>query len=172
MGPHPHRRRVVVRLFDLRSKPERQAETPTPPAPAKPTDQEARARRRKERDAGLAWLEENLPAVFKVDVMKPLAIGSGKTITARAIVSGRWATRSAARRAIGAALGSLTGSRGYLAALCAPHAWRHNLDGAPVELVSDDDRAGAKRRLVQLSSLRSSSSSVGRTGRAVVTSSS
>jgi sRNA-binding protein len=56
-------------------------------------------------------------------------------------------------RALGHVLGYYTRRRMYLVGLLEPGAWRHDLDGNPVEPVSDAARAHARERLARLDEL-------------------
>src|SRR5687768_14001167 len=65
----------------------------------------------------------------------PLAIGIGPAIMAR-VVAHEGLTPEEARRQVARAIKFLTNSYAYHRALAAPGAWRHDLDGTPVEPVS------------------------------------
>jgi hypothetical protein len=162
MGPHPtsaRRHKVTVKTFDLRGKAK---SAPPAAAPAKPNTSvkvaakkpakppaspiDLNAKRRKlnrGRLTALQWLEATYPALFDDPVVKPLAIGVGKTIVREALAAGQ------KRQAIGAALHYWTRARRYHQALTVPGAMRCGIDGEPVEPVSEEHRAQAAQRLAE-----------------------
>jgi sRNA-binding protein len=144
MGPHPAKRHTI-HLPTLAARPKPPPTVPKPPAPAPPVDAKAAAAKQRKlkraRLEALAWLEGAYPRLFDDPVVRPLAVGLGKTITREALAAGL------KRQAIAAALHGWTCSRRYLMALVADGAARHGLDGAPVEPVSDDHRAQAAKLL-------------------------
>jgi hypothetical protein len=171
----PLRRRLIVRTFEPKPstyrakvtggtqvtapidtmiiKPVRPAKPATirPPSPGadrKPTTLETQRERKRARLDALKWLKQQYPALFDTGMaVKPLAIGVGKQIVAAAIESGRWPSRGAARDALSAALHYRTGSIGYLEVLTVPCVWRYGLDGEPVEPVSEEHQAEARKLL-------------------------
>jgi ProP effector len=74
----------------------------------------------------------------------PLAIGSDTEIARRLDL-----TDQSDRKALSIVLGKATGRKSYLRALAAENAMRHDLDGNPVEPVSDDHRQHAQFMLEQ-----------------------
>jgi hypothetical protein len=99
------------------------------------------------RAQALTWLAATHPAVFSADV-KPLALGTGNSV---------WPAAKAAgikRAAFNAAMKFRTGSARYLEALAAPGAMRCDLAGNAVEPVSDEHRARALEKKVELAQTR------------------
>jgi hypothetical protein len=119
---------------------------PSPGADRKPTTLETQLKRKRARLDALKWLRATFPGLFYGDP-KPLAIGAGKTIVARAIDSGHWPSRGKARDSVGAAICYFTGSIAYLTELSEPGAMRHGLDAAPLEPVSEEHRVEAVKLL-------------------------
>jgi hypothetical protein len=74
----------------------------------------------------------------------PLAIGTGPTIMAR-VVAPEGLTPEEARRQVARAIKFLTNSYAYHRALAAPGAWRHDIDGNPVEPVSENHAEFARQ---------------------------
>ena len=97
-------------------------------------------KRKSELEATPAWLSSTYPASFG-DV-RPPAIGAGRLIWPEAKAAG------IKRRALNDALKRRTGSSLYLERLAAPGSVRVDLDGAEVELVSEEHRERASFMLV------------------------
>jgi ProQ/FINO family len=158
MGPHPGRKKLIVRAVPQptpRPFKARQLE-PAPPMPSKTALQpeptplskgegpSARQRKRNsERTAARAWLRSTGPHLFGNPPL-PLAIGLGKEIIACACAVGF------KRYAVGTALHFHVNSHAYLKALAADGAMRRALNGAPVEPVSDEHQADALRRIAEI----------------------
>lgn len=94
-----------------------------------------------------AWrfLRERYPATFVE--LKPLAIGAGAAIREAAVAAGH--DEKEMRQLMGR---FFRGSRRYVAAVAAEGSMRHDLEGKPVEPVSDEHRleAQSRRREFQL----------------------
>jgi sRNA-binding protein len=89
------------------------------------------------------------PAVLPTEhdpIIRPLALSTRKALNERlAIPDGQTVTD--VRRLVGQVLHRYTTSAPYLLSLCRPGAERHNLDGNPVQPVSEEHRAAAQRML-------------------------
>jgi hypothetical protein len=189
MGPHPGRKKLIVRSFE--PKPSRYAEKaaaklelkphqpdvisrdaalkaepkirePGPGVDRKPGLSVAEQRQRKRaRLAALAWLKVAYPALFGYPP-RPLAIGIGKLITAAAREAG------VKREDVGAALHYFTRGQSYLAALAADGAVRFGLDGEPVGPVEPEHRTEALKLLAVIVEIKARRSApVDREGRQI-----
>ena len=96
-------------------------------------------------------LGHDLPLVFPRNVghpVRPLALGTGRLLKEHL---------SAKRREkMSQFLSMFTGHPAYLHAVAAEGSYRYNLDGQAVELVSDEHRAAARKRLAQQKERRES----------------
>jgi ProQ/FINO family len=110
------------------------------PAVETPPLDPVRERRRAARIAARSWLRSTWPQLFAGGTHVPLAIGISKTLFAHPRPA------SISRKAVGAAMKYHVQGRLYLKALACEGAMRHGADGAPVEPVSDTDRASACER--------------------------
>jgi hypothetical protein len=176
MGPHPGRKKLIVRTFE--TKPSRYAEQVakvadaplSPPPAAKKPMAEAKPlkervpgpgvdrkpglpvtdqrQRKRARLATLAWLKATFPLLFGYPP-RPLAIGIGKLITPAARAAGL------KREDVGAALHYLTRGQGYLAALAADGAMRFGLDGEPVGPVEPEHRTEALKLIAAIEEIKS-----------------
>jgi hypothetical protein len=115
---------------------------PSPGVDRKPTPLETQLKRKHARLDALKWLRATFPGLFYGDP-KPIAIGAGRELVARALESGHWPSRGKARDSVGAAICYYTGSIAYLTALAEPGAMRHGLDGEPVGAVDAEHQAEA-----------------------------
>jgi ProQ/FINO family len=175
MGPHPGRKKLIVRSFE--PKPSRYAEkaaaklelkphqsdvkyrdaalkaepkirVPGPGVDRKPGLSVAEQRQRKRaRLAALAWLKVAYPPLFGYPP-RPLAIGIGKLIWAAAKDAG------VKRNDLGAALHYHVHRQAYLAALAADGAMRFGLDGEPVGPVEPEHRTEALKLLAVIAEIK------------------
>jgi sRNA-binding protein len=86
------------------------------------------------------------PTVFPTTanpMIKPLAIGTKQALRARLVVPDGM-TQEQVLRAINAVVRTYVRSPGYLLAMAQPDSQRHDLDGNPVEPVSDQHHQDAK----------------------------
>jgi sRNA-binding protein len=86
------------------------------------------------------------PAVFpttEAPAIKPLAISTRQALRARLVVPDGM-TQDEVLRAINATVRAYVRSPGYLLAMSQPDSQRHDLDGNPVEPVSDQHRRDAQ----------------------------
>jgi hypothetical protein len=164
-------RERTVRVFDLRERPAPAAAPPPPPppkvvalakAPEPPISKEERRRREianaerrqvelanaKQREIEKAearrFLAETWPALFAGDPV-PLPIGMTDMVYAEGRTKGGLSNRLC-KRAF-KALCWRCASRAYLTAVAADGAMRRNVEGEPVEPVSERDRQHALERL-------------------------
>jgi sRNA-binding protein len=86
------------------------------------------------------------PAVFPTaddPTIRPLALGISRAIDAR-LTAKDGESKSVARHRVKGWISRYTRSAGYLLALAQPGAMRHDVDGVPVEPVSDEHQAVAQ----------------------------
>jgi sRNA-binding protein len=98
--------------------------------------------------ARLGKVMNSLPAVFPTPadpIVRPLEIGVGRLLHNRCVPPDDM-TSAKAHSLLGDTLRRYVQSPRYRAALAAPGAWRHDLDGTPVEPVSEDHAEFARRQ--------------------------
>jgi hypothetical protein len=98
--------------------------------------------------ARLGKVMDSLPAVFPTPgdpIVRPLEIGVGRLLHDRCIPPAGM-TAAKAHAFLGDTLRRYVQSPRYRAALAAPGAWRHDLDGTPIEPVSEDHAEFARRQ--------------------------